>query len=173
MTGEAVSGDFNRVTSDVVVGEGAHVHAFANLYGCTIGAGTTIGAFVEVQRGVTIGARCKISSHSFLCTGVTVEDEVFIGHHVCFTNDRFPRATRPSGALQTAEDWAVEATRVARGASVGSGCVVLPGVKIGAGAVVGAGSVVTRDVPPMTVVAGNPARLLRVITTEAARGPVS
>ncbi|HMK96168.1 MAG TPA: acyltransferase [Acidimicrobiales bacterium] len=154
--------DFNRVARDVVVAPGARVHAFANLYGCTIGPKTTIGAFVEIQSGVTVGARCKISSHSFLCTGVTIADDVFVGHHVCFTNDRFPRSTNSRGEPQGPEDWVVAPTHVAKGASIGSGVVILPGVTIGEGAMVGAGSVVTQDVPPRTVVAGNPARIIRM-----------
>jgi UDP-2-acetamido-3-amino-2,3-dideoxy-glucuronate N-acetyltransferase len=129
-----------------------------NLYGCTIGAGTRIGAFVEVQIGAIIGERCKISSHSFLCEGVTVEDEVFIGHGVMFTNDRFPRATNDDGSPQTSADWAVIPTRVKRCASIGSGAVILPGIVVGEGALVGAGSVVTKDVPDFAIVVGNPAR---------------
>jgi acetyltransferase-like isoleucine patch superfamily enzyme len=132
-----------------------------NLYGCQIGDDTRIGPFVEIQKGAAIGARCKISSHTFICEGVTIEDECFIGHHVCFINDRDPRATA-AGRLQTAADWDVIPTRVCRGASVGSGAVILGGVTIGAGALVGAGAVVTRDVAPGTVVVGNPARFLRM-----------
>lgn len=156
-----MSDTFNRIGDDVVLSDGVIVHAFANLYGCTIGADSTIGAFVEIQKGVTVGKRCKISSHSFLCEGVTIEDEVFIGHHVCFTNDRFPVATTTSGARVAEGEWKLEATLVARGASIGSGTVILPGVTIGAGAIIGAGSVVTRDVTHGMIVAGTPAKLLR------------
>jgi UDP-2-acetamido-3-amino-2,3-dideoxy-glucuronate N-acetyltransferase len=131
-----------------------------NLYGCTIGDDTKVGAFVEIQRNATIGARCKVSSHAFICEGVTLEDEVFIGHGVVFINDRFPRAT-VDGHLQTEKDWSVVPTRVCRGASIGSGAAILCGVTIGERAVVGAGAVVTKDVAPGTVVTGVPARLLR------------
>jgi acetyltransferase-like isoleucine patch superfamily enzyme len=131
-----------------------------NLYGCTIGAGTRIGAFVEVQIGAIIGERCKISSHSFLCEGVTLEDEVFIGHGVIFTNDRFPRATNDDGNPQTTADWVVIPTRVKQCASIGSGTVILPGIVIGRSALIGAGSVVTKDVPDFAIVAGNPARMM-------------
>jgi UDP-2-acetamido-3-amino-2,3-dideoxy-glucuronate N-acetyltransferase len=129
-----------------------------NLYGCTIGDDTKIGAFVEIQKGAAIGARCKISSHSFICEGVTIEDEVFIGHGVMFTNDRFPRATGPDGQLLTEADWRVEATRVKRRASIGSGATIISGVTIGEGALVGAGAVVTKDVPAYSIVVGVPAR---------------
>lgn len=131
-----------------------------NLYGCRIGAETRIGPFVEIQKGATIGRRCKISSHSFICEGVVIEDEVFIGHGVMFTNDRYPRATNEDGTLQRAGDWPVVGTRVARRASVGSNATVLPGVSIGAEALVAAGAVVTMDVPPRAVVAGVPARII-------------
>jgi acetyltransferase-like isoleucine patch superfamily enzyme len=130
-----------------------------NLYGCAVGDETKIGPFVEVQKNSTIGARCKISSHTFVCEGVQIEDEVFIGHGVMFTNDLFPRATNPDGSLQGEQDWAVVPTLVARRASIGSNATILAGVTIGEGALVGAGSVVTRDVPPWTIVAGNPARV--------------
>lgn len=130
-----------------------------NLYGCTIGDETKVGAFVEIQKNAVIGARCKVSSHTFICEGVTIEDEVFIGHGVMFTNDKMPRATAEGGALQTEADWAVIPTRVCKGASLGSGVVVICGVTIGEGAMVGAGAVVTKDVPPGAVVAGVPARL--------------
>jgi len=130
-----------------------------NLYGCQIGDETKIGAFVEVQKGVTIGRRCKISSHSFLCEGVTLEDEVFIGHGVMFVNDAFPRATNPDGLLQSEADWSVIAIHVRRRASIGSNATILAGVVIGEGAMVGAGAVVTRDVPPFSIVVGNPARV--------------
>jgi UDP-2-acetamido-3-amino-2,3-dideoxy-glucuronate N-acetyltransferase len=132
-----------------------------NLYGCSVGDDTKIGAFVEIQKNVSVGARCKISSHSFLCEGVTIEDEVFVGHGVMFINDIEPRATAPGGALQTEADWAVIPTRICRGASLGSGAVIMGGVTVGANALVGAGAVVTRDVAPGEVVAGVPARLLR------------
>jgi len=134
--------------------------SLVNLYGCSIGDDTKIGAFVEIQKGSTIGARCKISSHTFICEGVTVEDEVFIGHGVMFTNDLYPRATNSEGGLQTEADWKVVATRIARGASVGSNATILCGVTIGKGAIVGAGAVVTKDVPEHAVVAGVPARII-------------
>ena len=155
--------DFNRIAPDVRLGRDVRVFGFANLYGCTIGDGTRIGAYVEVQKNAVIGARCKISSHSFVCEGVTIEDEVFVGHHVCFTNDLLPRACRPDGGMQTEADWKVVPTTVKRRASIGSGAVILAGVVIGEGALVGAGAVVTEDVPPRTVVAGNPARVLRAL----------
>lgn len=134
--------------------------ALVNLYGCVIGDDTKIGAFVEIQKGAAIGARCKISSHTFVCEGVTIEDEVFIGHGVMFTNDRYPRASNPDGTLQTEADWKVEPTRVMQGASIGSNATVICGVKIGKGAVVGAGAVVTRDVADHSIVAGVPARVI-------------
>jgi UDP-2-acetamido-3-amino-2,3-dideoxy-glucuronate N-acetyltransferase len=149
---------------------GANVRIFqpalVNLYGCTIGADTKIGAFVEIQKNAVIGARCKISSHTFICEGVTIEDEVFVGHGVMFTNDRLPRATNPDGSLQTEADWSVEPTRVRRGASLGSNVTVLAGVTIGERAVVGAGAVVTKDVPNFAVVAGVPARVMGDVRTE-------
>ena len=138
------------------------IHCFANLYGCLVGDDTRIGAFVEIQAGAKIGARCKISSHTFICSGVTVEDEVFIGHGVMFTNDLDPRATNEDGELQTDADWMHIPTRVCRGASIGSGAVILAGVTIGDSALIGAGAVVTADVEPGTVVAGCPARFLRL-----------
>jgi acetyltransferase-like isoleucine patch superfamily enzyme len=149
-----------RLIRDVSFGNDVVVQGFVNLYGCRIGDESRIGPFVEIQSDVAVGARCKISSHSFLCTGVEIEDEVFVGHGVKFTNDRRPRATTTEGQLQTEDDWVLERTRVRRRASIGSGAVILCGVTIGEGAIVGAGSVVTRDVPPDVVVAGNPARVL-------------
>lgn len=131
-----------------------------NLYGCTIGAGSRVGAFVEIQAGCVVGARCKVSSHSFLCEGVTLEDEVFVGHGVMFTNDRYPASTNANGTLKGAEDWSCEAVHVGRGAAIGSNATILPGLRIGAGALVGAGAVVTRDVPDHAVVAGMPARVV-------------
>jgi UDP-2-acetamido-3-amino-2,3-dideoxy-glucuronate N-acetyltransferase len=149
----------NRLIDDVRFGAGVVVHAFTNLYGCQIGEGTRIGTFVEVQRGVAIGARCKIQSHSFICDGVTIGDGVFVGHGAMFTNDKRPAATAGDGALQTPHDWTLLRTVVEDGASVGSGAVILGGVTIGAGALVGAGAVVTRDVPAGATVAGVPARV--------------
>jgi UDP-2-acetamido-3-amino-2,3-dideoxy-glucuronate N-acetyltransferase len=153
--------EFSSVAADVVLGRGVRLHRFVNLYGCTIGDETRVGTFVEIQRGARVGARCKISSHTFICEGVTIEDEVFIGHGVMFINDRLPRATRPDGRPQAEEDWKLEPTLVRRGASVGSNATVLCGVEIGERAVVGAGAVVTRSVPAGAVVAGNPARIIR------------
>ena len=152
-----------RVAPDVQLGRGVRLYAFVNLYGCTIGDETSIGTFVEIQKGVTIGARCKIQSHTFICEGVTIEDEVFVGHNVNFINDMFPRATAPDGAPQTGRDWTLVPTRVRQGASLGTGSTILGGVTIGARAIVGAGSVVTRDVPEGVIVAGNPARVLRAV----------
>jgi acetyltransferase-like isoleucine patch superfamily enzyme len=152
---------FQRIAPDVKIGERVKIFAFTNLYGCTIGDDVKIGTFVEIQKGARIGSRCKISSHTFICEGVTLEDGVFIGHSVTFINDRFPRATTGKGQLQTEADWTCVPTLVKRGASIGSGSTILCGVTIGEGATVGAGSVVTKDVPPGAVVAGNPARLLR------------
>jgi len=155
---------FQRIAPDVKLGERVKIYAFTNLYGCVIGDDVKIGTFVEIQKGARVGSRCKISSHSFLCEGVTLEDEVFIGHSVTFINDRFPRATADGGALQTEADWNCVPTLVKRGASIGSGSTILCGVTVGERAIVGAGSVVTKDVPPGAVVAGNPARVLRSST---------
>lgn len=147
-----------RLLRDVDLGEGVEIHAFTNLYGCSVGDGTRIGTFVEVQAGAAIGRRCKIQSHTFVCDGIEIGDEVFVGHGVVFVNDKFPRATNAAGELQGGDDWATLTTVVERGASVGSGALVLGGVRIGAGATVGAGAVVTSDVPAGAVVAGVPAR---------------
>jgi len=147
-----------RLINDVTFGEGVVVHPFTNLYGCSVGDETRIGPFVEVQRGASIGARCKIQSHTFVCDGVTIEDEVFVGHGVMFINDKSPRATTEGGDLQTEEDWTLLPTVVERRAAIGSGAVLLGGVRVGAGALIGAGAVVTKDVPPGAVVAGVPAR---------------
>jgi acetyltransferase-like isoleucine patch superfamily enzyme len=152
-------GDFVRIAPDVRLGERVAIHAFVNLYGCSIGDDTRIGTFVEIQKNATIGKRCKIGSHSFICEGVTIEDECFIGHGVLFINDKIPRATRGDGSPQTEQDWKVVPTRVCRRASIGSGAVILCGVTIGAEALIGAGAVVTHDVAAGTVVAGVPARL--------------
>lgn len=149
------------IAPDVQLGTGVRIFGFVNLYGCVIGDESKIGTFVEIQKGARIGRRCKISSHSFICEGVTIEDEVFVGHQVTFTNDRFPKATNPDGSLQSEADWTCQPTLIKRGASIGSGSTVLCGLTIGEGALIGAGSVVTRDVPPGAVVAGNPARILR------------
>ena len=155
-----------RVAPDVRLGRGVRMYAFVNLYGCTIGDETSIGTFVEIQKGAVIGARCKIQSHTFICEGVTIEDEVFVGHNVSFINDTYPRATA-GGAMQTEADWTLVPTLVKRGASLGTGSTILGGVTIGEGAIVGAGSVVTRDVPARAVVAGNPARVLRTLPDSA------
>lgn len=156
------SNDYWRaVAPDVRLGPGVKLSKFINLYGCSVGANTKIGAFVEVQKNAAIGANCKISSHTFVCEGVTIEDGVFVGHGVTFINDTYPRAVNPDGALQTEADWKVETTVVKAGASIGSGATILANVTIGEHAIIGAGSVVTRDVPPRAVVAGNPAKILR------------
>ena len=150
------------ISVDVQLGNNVKVFhpELVNLYGCRIGDDSKIGAFVEIQKGATIGARCKISSHTFICEGVTIDDEVFIGHGVMFINDKFPRATNADGSLQTGADWTVELTRVERGASVGSGSTILSGITIGEGALVGAGAVVTKDVPRWAIVVGVPARVV-------------
>ncbi len=153
-----------RIAPDVELGKNVRIYDFVNLYGCRIGDGTRIGAFVEIQKGASIGRNCKISSHTFICEGVKIEDEVFVGHGVVFINDRYPRATTEDGRLKTDRDWTCEKTVVRRRASVGSGAVILGGVTIGEEALVGAGSVVTKDVPPNAVVVGNPARLIRVLS---------
>lgn len=157
--------DFNCVAPDVKLGEGVKLAKFINLYGCEVGSQTKIGAFVEIQKNATIGERCKISSHTFICEGVTIEDNVFVGHGVVFINDLYPRATTFSGELQTEEHWKVEPTVVKKGASIGSGSTILARVTIGENAIVGAGSVVTKDVPPNTIVVGNPAHTLRKLTS--------
>jgi acetyltransferase-like isoleucine patch superfamily enzyme len=154
-------GVLQRIGTDVRLGRNTQIFQFVNLYGCTIGDETKIGTFVEIQKNASIGARCKISSHTFICEGVTIEDEVFVGHGVMFINDRYPRATAASGVLQTEADWHIVTTHVCRGASIGSGAVIMCGVTIGEGALVGAGAVVTHNVPPHSIVAGVPARLIR------------
>ena len=159
--------EFCRIADDVVLGEDVQIHAFVNLYGCRIGDGTRLGTFVEVQKGAVIGRRCKISSHTFICEGVTIEDDVFVGHGVVFINDSYPRATTAGGQLQTEHDWTVERTLVKTGASIGSGATILANITIGERAIVGAGAVVTRDVPANTIVAGNPARVRRSISNDS------
>jgi acetyltransferase-like isoleucine patch superfamily enzyme len=147
----------NRQLDDLQLGEDVVIHAFTNLYGCRIGSHSRIGTFVEIQRGVEVGAACKVQSHTFICSGVRIEDEVFVGHGVTFVNDKYPLATNGKGELQTEADWKLLVTVVERGASIGSGATVLGGVRIGRGATVGAGAVVTRDVEPGSTVVGNPA----------------
>ena len=155
--------NYHCIAADVKLGQNVKLSKFINLYGCEIGDETKIGAFVEVQKNARIGRRCKISSHTFICEGVTLEDNVFIGHSVTFINDAYPRATNLAGKLKTEEDWKVEPTLVKKGASIGSGSTILSNVTIGENAIVGAGSVVTRDVPANTIVAGTPARILRML----------
>ncbi len=155
-------GHYCLIAADVKLGRDVSIHHFVNLYGCEIADGTKIGSFVEIQKGVRVGRNCKISSHTFICEGVTVEDEVFIGHGVNFINDRYPRATAADGKLQTEADWRVEPTVVRRGASIGTGATILGGMNIGENSIVGAGAVVTKDVPAGSIVAGNPAHLVRM-----------
>ena len=155
--------EFQCIADDVVLGKDVRIFRFVNLYGCTIGDGTKVGSFVEIQKNAEIGKNCKISSHTFICEGVTIEDNVFIGHGVMFINDKYPSAANPDGSLKTEADWKVVRTSVRKGASIGSGATILCGVTIGAGAIVGAGAVVTKDVMPGTVVAGVPSRILRRI----------
>jgi acetyltransferase-like isoleucine patch superfamily enzyme len=160
--------EFVCIAPDVKLGKDVKLSKFINLYGCEIGDGTKIGAFVEIQKNAIIGRSCKISSHSFICEGVTIEDGVFVGHGVTFINDSYPRATNANGELQTEQDWVVERTVVKAGASIGSGSTILSKVTIGEHAIIGAGSVVIKDVPARAIVAGNPARMLRYQESEAA-----
>jgi acetyltransferase-like isoleucine patch superfamily enzyme len=158
--------EFVCIAPDVKLGKNVKLSKFINMYGCTVGDDTKIGAFVEIQKNASVGKNCKISSHSFICEGVTIEDAVFIGHSVTFINDSYPRATADDGQLQTEADWKVEKTLVKQGATIGSGCTILANVTIGEKAIVGAGSVVTKDVPANAIVAGNPAKVLRYVTSE-------
>ncbi len=158
--------EFCSIAPDVKLGKDVRLSKFINLYGCEIGEETKVGAFVEIQKNARVGRRCKISSHTFICEGVTIEDNVFVGHSVTFVNDSYPRATAADGGLQTEKDWKVEKTLVKRGASIGSGSTVLSNVVIGENAIVGAGSVVTKDVPANAIVVGNPAKVRRYITQE-------
>ncbi len=165
---------YQQIAADVKLGRGVRIHGFTNLYGCEIGDNVKIGTFVEIQKGARIGNHCKISSHTFICEGVVLEDEVFVGHNVTFINDRYPRATNGQGELQADTDWKCIPTYVKRGASIGSGATLLCGITIGERAVVGAGSVVTRDVPPCAVVAGNPARVIKMLPeVSSLQSPVS
>ncbi|MGC2724372.1 MAG: acyltransferase [Candidatus Acidiferrales bacterium] len=159
--------EFVCIAPDVKLGKDVKLSKFINLYGCTVGDGTKIGAFVEIQKNATVGNYCKISSHTFICEGVTIEDGVFLGHSVTFINDSYPRAIAADGQLQTEADWKVEKTVVKKGASIGSGSTILANVTIGENAIVGAGSVVTKDVPANAIVAGNPAKLLRYVPEES------
>jgi acetyltransferase-like isoleucine patch superfamily enzyme len=159
--------DYLCISPDVKLGKDVHLSKFINLYGCQIGDETKVGAFVEIQKNANVGKHCKISSHTFICEGVTIEDNVFVGHSVAFINDSYPRATTAEGGLQTESDWRVERTLVKKGASIGSGCTILANITIGENALVGAGSVVTKDVPANAIVAGNPARFLRYVEQTA------
>src|SRR5688572_11426475 len=161
------------IAKDVKLGRNVRLHAFVTLYGCTIGDDVRIGTFVDIQKGACVGNNCKIQSHSFICEGVTLDDEVFVGHNVTFINDRFPRATNDEGLPKNDNEWMCERTLVKRGASIGSGVTILCGITIGERAIIGAGSVVTKDVPPGAVVAGNPARVIRTITKGVNAGSVS
>ena len=154
-------GEFCLIAPDVKLGRDVAIYNFVNLYGCEIGDGTKIGSFVEIQKGVRVGRNCKVSSHTFICEGVHIEDEVFIGHGVNFINDKYPRATSTTGQLQTEADWQVEPTIVRHGASIGTGATILGGLEIGARSIIGAGAVVTKNVPPNSTVAGNPAKVIR------------
>jgi acetyltransferase-like isoleucine patch superfamily enzyme len=153
-----------KIAENVKLGENVQLNDFINLYGCTIGDGTRVGPFVEIQKNAFIGKNCKISSHTFICEGVTIEDEVFVGHGVMFINDRYPRATADSGGIQTEEDWEVIPTVIKKGASIGSNATIMCGITIGAGAIIGAGSVVIKDVPAKSIVAGNPAIIIKEIS---------
>ncbi len=155
---------FQQIAPDVKLGQRVRIYGFTNLYGCEIGDDVKIGTFVEIQKGAKIGHRCKISSHSFICEGVTLEDEVFVGHNVTFTNDLYPRATNGAGQLQSETDWKCIPTLVKKGASIGSGATLLCGITVGEHAIIGAGSVVTKDVPPYGVVVGNPAKVLKLLS---------
>lgn len=152
-----------KIADNVKLGQNVKIYDFVNLYGCEIGDNSKIGTFVEIQKGAVIGKNCKISSHTFICEGVTIEDNVFIGHNVTFINDRYPRSTNPDGKLQTEADWVCVPTLIKKGASIGSSATLLCGITVGENAIVGAGSVVTKDVPPGTVVAGNPARVMKKV----------
>jgi acetyltransferase-like isoleucine patch superfamily enzyme len=167
----AIVDSYQCIASDVKLGKDVKLSKFINLYGCEIGDESKIGAFVEIQKNAVVGKRCKISSHTFICEGVFIEDNVFVGHGVTFINDIYPRATTAGGEIQTEADWKVERTLIKKGASIGSGSTILAGISIGENAIVGAGSVVTKDVPPKSIVAGNPAKFLRFIdkTLEAAK----
>ena len=164
--------EFCSIAPNVKLGQGVKLSKSINMYGCEIGDETKIGAFVEIQKNASVGRRCKISSHTFVCEGVTIEDSVFVGHGVTFVNDSYPRATTMEGEIQTEQDWHVEKTLVKRGASIGSGATILANLTIGENAIVGAGSVVTRDVPPNTIVAGNPAKVLRAVPTASKPNPL-
>jgi acetyltransferase-like isoleucine patch superfamily enzyme len=156
-------GEYCRIAPDVKLGQNVAIHAFVNLYGCSIGDNSRVGTFVEIQKNACIGRNVKVSSHTFICEGVTIEDDVFVGHNVSFINDKYPRATTESGAPQTEADWSVLKTVVKRGASIGTSSTILCGITIGENAVIGAGSVVTHDVPANAIVAGNPARMMRKV----------
>ena len=162
-----------KIAPDVKLGKDVKIYDFVNLYGCEIGDNTKIGAFVEIQKGAKIGRNCKVSSHTFICEGVTIEDNVFVGHNVTFINDLYPRATTESGELQTDDDWNCIPTLVKKGASIGSSTTLLSGITVGENAIIGAGSMVTKDVPPNTIVAGNPARILRKIDSHTERTEIT